>query len=116
MNFGPINVTFNTFRFSFTPDGQGGFNNDSTLYLSGIQGRIEYLTGREKVEYGKEAVDCDVMIYCGNVNIDESDRIFMNTIDYPNQYFDVKLVNEVRGFNGISHLEVLCRELRQEDI
>lgn len=117
MGFGPANIVFNTYRYTFlSGDGQGGEINNSTLYLSGVAGRVEYLTGREKIGYGKEAVDADVMIYCSNVNIDEADRLFINTADYPNQFFDIKLVNEVRGFGGIDHLEVLCRELRQEEI
>ncbi len=123
--FGPFPNTFATRRYSFTGDGQGNYLDDpgsgtsgtsGVLFLSGVPCRVQALRGAEQLAYGRQGVDAKIRLFCNPVDVDETDRLYLNVPGYPLQAFDVKFVEEVYGFAGVDHLEILLRENRNEQL
>lgn len=104
-------TTLNILSAASTTDVYGSPSMSYSLAIANVPGRINYMSGVETVNNGKELVIPTHKIFIGLVlDIDEKYQVIdLST----NNRYDVIHVNVLGEYAGSHHLELICKKVDQ---
>jgi hypothetical protein len=106
---GLYDTSFFTTRYSMTPSSGGGQVDDASGYLSGVPCRVVFMTGAEKIAYGKDSSDIYVNIFCDPCDLQETDSLYIDLFGYPApQYCRIDSIENCYEYSNLHHLEVIA--------